>query len=46
VRVQVLEEGAPKLWATLMDELPAIHLGAPQYKRLRIARKDFRAPPR
>jgi hypothetical protein len=22
--VQVLEEGGPKLWATLMDELPTI----------------------
>jgi hypothetical protein len=31
--VQVLEEGAPKLRARLTDELPAIHLGAPQLDR-------------
>lgn len=29
VRAQVLEEGGPKLWAALMDELRTIHLGAP-----------------
>src|ERR1700742_3170559 len=29
VRAQLLEEGGPKLWAGFMDELRAIHLGAP-----------------
>jgi DNA-binding HxlR family transcriptional regulator len=29
VRAQLLEEGGPKLWAALMDELRARHLGAP-----------------
>jgi len=29
VRAQLLEEGGPKLWAAFMDELRAMHLGAP-----------------
>ena len=29
VRQQLLEEGGPKLWDEFMDELRAIHLGAP-----------------
>ena len=33
VRARVLEEGGPKLWAALMDELRSIHLGAPPKRR-------------
>jgi len=29
IRVQLLEEGGPEMWARMMDELRAIHLGAP-----------------
>ena len=29
VRAQLLEEGGPELWDQLMDDLRAIHLGAP-----------------
>jgi DNA-binding HxlR family transcriptional regulator len=29
VRAQLLEEGGPDLWADFMDELRAVHLGAP-----------------
>lgn len=32
IRAQLLDEGGPKLWAELMDELRAIHLGAPSPK--------------
>ena len=32
IRAQLLDEGGPKLWAELMDELRAIHLGAPAPK--------------
>jgi DNA-binding HxlR family transcriptional regulator len=33
VRARVLEEGGPKLWAALMDELRSIHLDAPPKRR-------------
>jgi DNA-binding HxlR family transcriptional regulator len=29
IRAQLLDEGGPELWAQLMDELRALHLGAP-----------------
>ncbi len=29
VRAQLLDEGGPELWSDFMDELRAIHLGAP-----------------
>jgi DNA-binding HxlR family transcriptional regulator len=32
IRAQLLDEGGPKLWAQLMDELRAVHLGAPPPK--------------
>jgi DNA-binding HxlR family transcriptional regulator len=32
IRAQLLDEGGPALWAQLMDELRAIHLGAPMPK--------------
>ncbi|GLR50397.1 helix-turn-helix transcriptional regulator [Shinella yambaruensis] len=30
IRAELLEEGGPPLWAAFMDELRAIHLGAPR----------------
>lgn len=32
IRAQLLDEGGPALWAQLMDELRAVHLGAPMPK--------------
>jgi len=29
IRAQLLEEGGPEMWAAFMDELRALHLGAP-----------------
>ena len=29
VRAELLEQGGPALWADFMDELRAVHLGAP-----------------
>ncbi|CAK7259036.1 MULTISPECIES: helix-turn-helix domain-containing protein [unclassified Shinella] len=33
IRAELLEEGGPPLWAAFMDELRAIHLGAPRPAR-------------
>ncbi len=33
IRAQVLEEGGPKLWRAFMEELRALHLGAPAPRR-------------
>ncbi|MFN0264469.1 winged helix-turn-helix transcriptional regulator [Tepidamorphus sp. 3E244] len=33
IRAQVMEKGGPDLWARFMDELRAIHLGAPAPER-------------
>jgi DNA-binding HxlR family transcriptional regulator len=33
IRAQLLEEGGPRMWAAFMDELRALHLGAPMPKR-------------
>ncbi len=33
VRAKVLEEGGPRLWSAFMDELRALHLGAPAKPR-------------
>ena len=33
VRAKILEDGGPKLWSELMDELRHVHLGAPAPKR-------------
>jgi len=33
IRAELLEAGGPALWAALMDELRAMHLGAPTPKR-------------
>ncbi len=48
IRAQILEEGGPRLWAAFMDELRALHLGAPAPKRsvfaeLQAARERVRA---
>ena len=32
VRAELLEQGGPKVWAAFMDELRAMHLGAPKPK--------------
>jgi DNA-binding HxlR family transcriptional regulator len=33
IRAELLEEGGPDMWGDFMDELRAMHLGAPQPKR-------------
>jgi DNA-binding HxlR family transcriptional regulator len=33
IRAEILEDGGPALWAAFMDELRALHLGAPMPKR-------------
>jgi DNA-binding HxlR family transcriptional regulator len=33
IRAQLLEEGGPKMWAEFMDELRAMHLGAPARRK-------------
>lgn len=33
IRAELLEQGGPELWAAFMDELRALHLGAPMPER-------------
>ena len=33
IRAEILEDGGPALWAAFMDELRALHLGAPMPQR-------------
>jgi len=43
IRAQLLEEGGPDLWVAFMEELRALHLGAPRAPGSRPVMSELRA---